>query len=366
MIDKNQEDRLQSSEDILIAISKRFENDWIGKVTGRTMLGPASSRSSEALGEAPSIERVLFLIKRFPNLMMGRILLHVIDGIDENPNQNIFFIISLIFVALRTVLGIHAAEAKKTIGFVIIFGLLINFSLFFTEVVLDDSNILAKVFYNSMTVDTKTGSSGQAVDEGGQKSISQALVSKFNPQNLMSQEVYDASEGTIKYVVITLALIAIALFTAMIFFTVGLLFLLRIVTLWIAMIFSPIAFASFATPFKIPGMGHEEWWKDLSQAAFMAPMFVFFLYIIIMFANVMQSVGKAAGGTGGELPQMLLGTIIPFLILYGLLSKAKTTAVKMSGEFGEMVAKAGKAALLITEFPGTGRTAPTGWLLILT
>ena len=256
---------------------------------------------------------------------------------------NIFFIISLIFVALRTVLGIHAAEAKKTIGFVIIFGLLINFSLFFTEVVIDASNILAKVFYNSMTVDTKTGSSGQAVDEGGQKSISQALVSKFNPQNLMSQEVYDASEGTIKYVVITLALIAIALFTAMIFFTVGLLFLLRIVTLWIAMIFSPIAFASFATPFKIPGMGHEEWWKDLSQAAFMAPMFVFFLYIIIMFANVMQSVGKAAGGTGGELPQMLLGTIIPFLILYGLLSKAKTTAVKMSGEFGEMVAKAGKS-----------------------
>lgn len=94
MIDQNLESRLQSSEDSLNTITNKFENDWKGKVTGRTMRGPALTRSKEALGDSPSIELVLYLIEKYPNVMWGRVLLHVVDGITEDPTQNIFTIVS--------------------------------------------------------------------------------------------------------------------------------------------------------------------------------------------------------------------------------------------------------------------------------
>src|SRR3989344_3723233 len=59
---------------------------------------------------------------------------------------NIFFIIALLYVAIKTILGLNVTDNKKLISAVIIVGLIINFSLFTTKVVIDGSNILAKIF----------------------------------------------------------------------------------------------------------------------------------------------------------------------------------------------------------------------------
>ena len=94
MIDYILESRLQTSEDYLITITNEYGIDWIGKVTSRTMRGPALSKSEEALGDSPSIDHVFYLIERYPNVMLGRVLLHIVDGIAKDPTQNIFSIIS--------------------------------------------------------------------------------------------------------------------------------------------------------------------------------------------------------------------------------------------------------------------------------
>ena len=59
---------------------------------------------------------------------------------------NIFFIVTLLYIAIKTVLSLDSSGSKKMISYVVIIALVINFSLFTTKVVIDASNILAKYF----------------------------------------------------------------------------------------------------------------------------------------------------------------------------------------------------------------------------
>ncbi len=220
---------------------------------------------------------------------------------------------------------------------IILIALLINFSLFTTRVVIDVSNILAKVFYNN--IDSKYENNDPATGVIGQKSISEGLFDIFDPQKIFTQGTYNQDGGTTLFIIITVMMIGIVLYTAYIFFSVGLIFVSRVVMLWLCMIFSPIAFISYTVPFDIPGFGHREWWKNLLQNAFLAPIFVFMLYIIVMFAQFLSDIAHFENGTG--ITQKILTVMIPFIILMTLLMKSKEIAVKMSGEMGAAMMKAG-------------------------
>jgi len=272
---------------------------------------------------------------------------------------NVFFIIALLFIAIKTILNLNVTNNKKLIGAVIIVALVINFSLFTTKVVIDGSNILAKIFYNNIT-STKAGSTDAAIGAGGEKSISVGLVDKFNPQNIV-MDAYNANLGLGYAIFLTLLLMAVTLYTAYIFFSVALLFVARVVSLWISMIFSPIAFASYTVPFEIPGFGHKEWWKNLLENAFLAPLFVFFLYIIVMFTEFLGEITKYQSDpslsdfTG--IMRRLLTMIIPFIIIVMLLTKAKNMAVKFSGDMGKAVMTGAKLVGGLALGAATGGTA---------
>lgn len=252
---------------------------------------------------------------------------------------NIFFIISLLFVAIKTILGLNVTNNKQIIGSIVLIALIINFSLFFTRVIIDGSNILAKVFYNN--VESKDVNGNIVNGDAGQKSLSMGLVDKFNPQGLLTQDMYNADYGTIRFILLTVILIAIALYTAYMFFTIGLLFVGRVIMLWVSMIFAPIAFISYALPFKIPKLGHEGWWDELFKNAFLAPIFVFFLYIIVMFAGFLSKIAESAGGDSPDFFQKILATLIPFIILFVFIMKAKEIALEYSGELGKSINKLG-------------------------
>lgn len=259
---------------------------------------------------------------------------------------NIFFIIALLFIAVKTVLGLNVSDNKKLVGTVVVIALVINFSLFTSQLVIDGSNILAKVFYNNISSVDEKGNKTEDTNSGGQKSISVGLVQKFNPQNIV-MDAYDYGNGLgIGYVIfIIILLMAITLYTAYIFFSVALLFVARVVSLWISMIFSPMAFASYTVPFDIPGFGHKEWWSDLLKNAFLAPLFIFMLYIIVLFAGFLTEIAKYTSDpnltTAQNTMQRLMSIIIPFIILMVLLRKSKELAVKYSGELGAAINKFG-------------------------
>lgn len=261
---------------------------------------------------------------------------------------NILFIIALFYVAIKTILGLNVSNNKKLVGMVIAMGLVINFSLFTTKLVIDGSNILAKVFYNNITSKYK-GTNEVAIENNGQKSISIGIIDKFNPQGILTPETYTmiTANGMGTFIFLTLFLIAITLYTAYIFFSVAFLFVARVVSLWIAMIFSPIAFASYAVPFDIPGFGHKEWWDNLSKNAMLAPIFIFFLYIIILFTGFLGDIVSYEDNGNltslANLMQHVMSVAIPFIIIAILLMKSKEFAEKFAGEIGKSIKGIGGA-----------------------
>ncbi len=254
---------------------------------------------------------------------------------------NIFFIVALLYVAIKTILGLNVTDNKKLIGYIVIIALVINFSLFATKVVIDTSNILAKVFYNNITSQDENG---KTLDPGGggQKSISVGLVKQFDPQTIFANNTFKGHEGL--FIFVTLLSILLMGFMIYIFFSVALLFVTRVVALWLSMIFSPIAFISYTVPFEMPGFGHKEWWSDLFKNAFLAPIFIFFLYVIILFGDAMKNIPYDVSSTANDLGGYLdsaMKTVIPFVIIFILLQMAKKLAVTYSGKMGEAVGKVG-------------------------
>lgn len=268
---------------------------------------------------------------------------------------NIFFIIALLYIAIKTVLNLNVSNNKRLIGAIVIIALVINFSLFITQVVIDSSNILAKVFYNQIPAVDENGKTidPSSPDYMGYKSVTVSLVSAFDPQDIIKTEAqYKASRGM--FIFITLLLIFLTLYCAYMFFVVSILFVGRVVSLWVSMIFSPLAFISYTLPFNMP-FGHKEWWDNLLKNAFLAPIFIFFLLIIIMFAKLTQTMNfiqyDPNSITANGLILTIMGTLIPFAIIFIMLTKAKTMAVEYSGEIGKMFSKIGGMA---TSFVGGG------------
>ena len=292
--------------------------------------------------------------------------------------SNIFFIIIMVWSGLIAVFNTKKASYKQVIPTLIINALIINFSLFATRIVIDLSNITARIFYNQMVV--KVG--GEVVSgDTGFKPISEAIVSSFNPQSIFRNSVLqsedlgsDTESGSATsadfnsqsknqtqgakfkrysreyasyFALVTLLAIMITFSVAVMFWKTAFIFVGRVVGLYVAMIFSPFAFLSrggLPLVSKIPSLNFGSWWGDLYKYALVAPIFVFFLYIINAFLNVefFQKVGLDQNGQGffGSVMYVL----IPMLIIYTLVTKGVKVAETFAGDIGKMASSFGNRA----------------------
>jgi len=261
--------------------------------------------------------------------------------------SNIFFIFVLLYIAIGTILNLSQVNTKKMLVKVIIIALLINFSLFFTRVIIDASNILAGAFAGSIELNVTNIDADLVSNNGPQYSA--GIISIFNPQTLLGTEqgsmlekLYEGvggfqAAGTEIAFIIIVSLVLLAM--SYVFVSVGIMLLGRVVELWYLMIISPIAFISIIVPFKIPQFGWDEWFKKLISAAFLAPVFMFFLYLIILFLNL--GLDAITFDPSGSFWNPLLQMVIPFIVVLILIIKAKKIAEKMSGEIGAAFGKLG-------------------------
>lgn len=273
--------------------------------------------------------------------------------------SNLFFILILLYIAIKTILGLGGSDVKKMIVQVIIMALLINFSMFMTKVVIDTSNILALVFYNKIDTCTKNaaGECRPYDSVAGDKDIAGGMVKAFDPTTLLTPEFLTAAGTNVVYgrVVVDevpfFLLLGIILLTGSImfvaawaFFISGFSFLGRLVELWVLIIFSPFAFMSSAIPIlsHIEYIGWDSWLKRLFKVAFMAPIFMFFLYFIFLLIQINPFSGVMEPNQG-KLETIFL-ILIPALLIIKLLLKATEFAEKGSGEVGDKLASFGKLA----------------------
>ncbi len=287
---------------------------------------------------------------------------------------NIFFIFVLLYAAFKSIFGSH--EAKSIVINVIIIGLLINFSLFAARIMIDASNILARLFYTSQAVEILASDSSGNYSRGGvdtlqdsglgELSLSSALVNKINPQKIIlgarninikddalgangnAQNNKNQPIGIGAFFLITLLAVIVNVVGLFVFLSVGLIFVARVIGLWIAMVLAPFAFFSYTVPklSKTKMLGWSNWWSDTLGLCFVAPIFMFFLYLILLFLENGFSSLIDPNVTGAN---FVLVTIIPFVFIMILLMTAKKLAKEYSGTIGQTITGAvtavGAAAL---------------------
>ncbi|MDP2705178.1 MAG: hypothetical protein U1D31_03000 [Patescibacteria group bacterium] len=203
---------------------------------------------------------------------------------------NIFFIFILLYAAIATVLQMGGVNTKKIITRVIIIALLINFSLFFTRVMIDVSNALSVGFYNAIL-------SGVSGSDG----ISYAYM-----QKLLLTTVYQPGSGAgadlTKFPEVGFLGAIFFLVAAFVFLAAAVMFITRFVVLVFLMITSAPAFAAMALPNdKYSG----DWWKALWDQLIFAPVF-----FILSWATL-QVLDGALGtlGAGASLKDAIAGSM---------------------------------------------------------
>jgi hypothetical protein len=284
---------------------------------------------------------------------------------------NIFFIFILLYSALALILGIHGFNVKKTIAKVILIAILINFSLFFTRVVVDVSNVFARVFYNAITI--KGVPEEPLVTETGktftEKSLSRGIMNGLNVQKMIGQDAFTAlekSEGGIstgRMFFILLLGTALNLYAAFIFFMCGVFFAGRIGTIWFSMVFVPLALVSGIVPSLDKGLkqlGWSGWMSTFMKACFNAPIFLFFMYLIIKLIDTVDIGQFVSSDNTKDLLPFLVAVSLPFMIIIGLLRESKKIAEEMAGEFGSAFAGAFSAVIGAGAMIATGGAAAIG------
>ena len=253
---------------------------------------------------------------------------------------NMMFIFVLLYSAITTILQISKESWKKTVASVIVAALLINFSLFFTKVMIDSSNYFAVTIYNQIKTGTNTSS------------ISGAIAQKLQLAELMTS-VENLGKGDAYGKIILVCIIAsiFMLTLAVVLFIVALLFIVRIVAFIILMIMSPIGIGGNVLP-KLKATVGGDWWHDLSDQCFFAPIFMFFLLIVVKLLSKLSDM-TTIGANHYTLTQILFASqadsvatvvstllgayVFTYIVVIILLLKALEISKKMSKSGAEGV-----------------------------
>jgi len=209
---------------------------------------------------------------------------------------NMAFIFILIYIALTVMLAAETSGTIKTLAVVIVIALLVNFSFFFTRVVIDAGNIVAVQFYNAIP------NVGPLIGDPvtGAKDLSLSIMGAINPQELLNSQMLDRARkmaqgdwggmAVLSVIYISVAAIFWILFFA--FLQVGIKFMMRIVGLWFVLIASPLAFV--AKTMKQTSHFFDQWLGYLIKFSFYPAIFLFMFWILTKFTTSILS----SGGNG--------------------------------------------------------------------
>lgn len=251
---------------------------------------------------------------------------------------NIVIIFMFVYIAFRTILDTHDYNLKTHAVRIIIIALFINFSLFFTKVVIDISNYFAYQFYlgiaNLATTITANGGTPNNAPSIYTFFLSALHIGDFyNYGSLIWESLKGFQFGTL-----------IASVTGMFFFQIlagavflygAILLIIRMLLLIVLMCLSSLAFASYI----IPSMEDyfKQWYTALFQQAIFAPIFMVMLWMVVHLTSALVAFNKSSLSEAFQKPSINSAiAILSYLMILGFLF----IAIKISSS---LAAKGDKA-----------------------
>jgi hypothetical protein len=196
---------------------------------------------------------------------------------------NMFFIFVLLYAAFKTMFDNNFGGFQKTIRDIIIVALLINFSLFFTRVVIDSSNIVADGFYKAIASNNQQLGGTVAGGTTNFKGVSGGYMRMLGLQTWYTSNIFSGGIDAQKIFVTAFMSSAFMLASAVIFLVSGIMFISRFIILVFLMILSPMAFIAFV----VPGMKGQfnAWLSALINQSFFAPLFFALTWVSFKLGN---------------------------------------------------------------------------------
>jgi hypothetical protein len=208
---------------------------------------------------------------------------------------NLIIIFSLLFLAIKTIVNGDGFADKKILGGVLLAAIFINFSLFFTKLVFDISNIATYSIMQS------TGSAQKnSANQGQGGSITANIANTFSFEKIDGQ-IYSSlnSENGATLVTRISALVTHSIFGMLLMIIIGCIFvaaalflIIRFLIFLLLMITAPIGFIGKFIP-AISGLTNK-WWDELWKQSIAFPAFALMLYVALLFIESSRTL-KGAG-----------------------------------------------------------------------
>ena len=260
--------------------------------------------------------------------------------------SNIIFIFVLLYISINTILH-GVGNSGRDIVTVIVIAVLINFSMFFTKVFIDFSNLIALNFYNQIT-EVAAGPNGEVLypqaDNSNEVSLAGAFIAQTKLTTLYNKadNNRDRITSVADHVYIIQQSIGggfLMIFLAIILFIAALMLITRFIILAFVLMMSSIAFGSYVLP-QLKSKVFDKWSGALIGQSLVAPVFIFFVYLSLIFITKMPSSNSTS-----DLSDVVLVTaqgIMPYIMSIGFLIFSLIAAKQMGD-------KAGKASGSITK-----------------
>lgn len=178
--------------------------------------------------------------------------------------SNMFFIVVLLVIAFGTILRIQAYRFQQTLPRFIIWAVLINFSKLIAGVWIDFAQVVTLTFVNAF----RDTAAGNIVDAFGLRDML-TLLHAGTPEAAGFGDILGA-------LVLSLILLIIATITVV---SIAIVFIFRIVALWLLVVLSPIAYLTRTFPNAVKYS--DQWWQMFNKYVLAGPVLAFFLWLAL-------------------------------------------------------------------------------------
>ncbi len=279
--------------------------------------------------------------------------------------MNILFIFFLLYEAVLLIIGVRQRDkVGKFVGFLVLSALLINFSLFFTKVLIDASNVVTIGIYNSILGPR----AGERDLLGFPYGLSNPIVrnmgvtrfySGFNP---FDDQTTFRGKGSTDILIMGLGTSLIIVVACFVFFVVSILFLIRYLILIILLMLSPVAFMGMAFPAM--KKYSDDWWDSLKGQLLFPPLYMILTWVVL---TLIGSAGFTTNVLAND-PTLAIGNkspgsvslIINFILVAGLLIASLIIAKKTASQGAKMIGEVTKNATVLAGGAVMGGAARLG------
>lgn len=176
---------------------------------------------------------------------------------------NMFFIVVLMVIAFGTILGIEQYEWRKSLVKLILAAILVNFSNLIVQLMIDVVQVFVVTFLNAVA----GAAGGNLIQMFNFDKIFDITVGSEPPTGSLLLNLFGA--GVIAVVFAGMAMMTLLAYVVVI--------LGRVVTLWVAIILSPMMFLFSVLPQTKKYA--DEYWGEVTNNLLSAPVMVFFMWL---------------------------------------------------------------------------------------